>query len=87
MVSVPPNIFGRMTTKRSQFGSLEDRTRQTPTSPPGAEVRHVLLDGSCPGLVIDRRKTVDGQWQGLVVRVEENRLIIDWVSGDRITKP
>lgn len=48
---------------------------------------HVLLDGSCPGLVIDRRRTTSGQWQGLVVRVEESRLIIDWVSGDRITKP
>ncbi len=81
-----PHIFGRMTTKRSQFGSLEERTRQTRTSP-DAEVRHVLLDGSCPGLVIDRRKSASGQWQGLVVRVEENRLIIDWVSGDRITKP
>lgn len=74
-----------MTTKRSDFGSLADRVGRGKASQlDEGRVRHVWLDSSRPALVLDRRK-VCGRWQGLVARVEDGQLHVDWVTGDRIS--
>ena len=83
--SVPICSFTTMTTKRSEFGSLEDRTRRTRAGRTTAGVRHIWLDRTCPGLLMDRRKTVTGDWEGLVIRIEDHQLIIDWVPDERIS--
>lgn len=80
-----PNIV-HMTMRRSQFGSLADRLAASRTTPEAPAVRHVWLDSTLPGLVIDRRRNAAGDWEGLVVTVIAGQVHQEWVPGTRITK-
>ena len=84
-----------MTTKRSQFGSLEQRIARNgkPSDQGGArvdamtQIRHVWLDALTPALVWQRRQ-VHGYWEGLVTYVSADRVVTtEWVRGDRISQP
>lgn len=78
---------GAMTMKRSQFGSLADRLGMTGEGAgPDRPVRHVWVDGTRAGLVIDRRRDALDQWEGLVVTVVAGQVRHEWVAAARITK-
>lgn len=63
----------RMTTKRSQFGSLADRVGQS-VPLDDSRVRHVWLDGVIPALVVDRRKGASGGGAAAVF-AEDRRMV------------
>ena len=73
----------RMTTKRSQFGSLADRVGQS-VPLDDSRVRHVWLDGVIPALVVDRRKSGE-RWEGRLSFVSGGRLVCEWVAAERVT--
>lgn len=73
-----------MTSKRSEFGSLADRTAGQGGVRASTDARWVLIDNTSRGILVGWRLGTNG-WEGLVGYDGKGHILVAWLPSGRLS--